>query len=137
MQKIIFKDSTELLINSVIANNKYLNGENKEYYSIRFPSRNKTFEQVKDMFKDKSKLVEFDIFGEELIEMKEGTQFDWIYQGTTIGYTELSTISYILDTDSYLVEITKPNKFEQRLAENESCILELAKFVSTLLVGGN
>jgi len=134
MKKIVFKDSTELQITSIVAQNRYIGGQNKEFYIVTFKTEGLNFEQIKAIFHAQDNLQEFDIFTYTDVETDEGVVQQWVYQGTCVDINVLNKISYNIETNTYEVELTKLNELEIKLAQNESGLLELADLVSSLLI---
>lgn len=124
MQKMVFKNGSELLIHRIFSEVKFIDGVQREFYNIEFNS-DKDFNEIKALFSDSSNLSEFDLF---LVEEGKDPQ----YQGTHYGINVLQSITYNLEDETYLVQLTRPSQIEEQLRLQEQAILEL----SMLLAGG-
>lgn len=135
-QKIVFKDKVELQVSQILTSNKFINGVEIEGVAITFNERDMTFEDVKMLFNNTSKLAEIDIFdSNEVLDESSGEIVqEWVYNGTLFNYSILSGVKYQVQSNSYCVEIEKENDVQLKLKETEAGLLELAELVSELLI---
>jgi hypothetical protein len=121
MQKIVFKDKTFLEIERIASDMKYDSGLKRELYNIHLKSE-RTFEDIKSIFKDGENIKEFDLFNIINAESVDEGTIKEIYEGTHIGFSILRNISFDFTNHTYIVTLAQENALERKVSDLENSI---------------